>query len=968
MQGTSMSTPAVSGVVALMLQQYRITYFNDANSLKIPLPSIYKAVLCHTAADITQDPIENPGTNFVGPDYIYGYGAVDARRAVDAIRNKRFREGMILSENDEDIFTFNVKDGDGHLRVTLAWDDEAASQGDAPDNILKNDLDLLLIDPTGKTFYYPPWELDPDHPEIPAVRRSYTSEDEAGEHADRVNVVEQVLVDNPIAGTWTVKVKAHELPEPHQRYTIIAGDNDDDRLAGKVDIVMVLDRSGSMNEKASSTSTDKKITVLKEAADLFIRIMKPDIGNQLGLVQFNDDVVDFAADLQPYLQPLRTAPVGDPVTFMRDAVQSIDTGGNTSIGDGLNKARQYYMTYGLPANDRKVVLVTDGKENSESWIDDVKDSLKKHNIEVYPLGFGYGKGIDEQKLIDLAHATGGTYRITADELEFRKFFLEILAGAVNWSVITDPIMELERGRGFTHPVTVTADQDCVTFIAYWRDIADAVKLELIPPSEQAGVIGIDAARHGSRIRTGKSGHYVFYQLDFPLTGKWAGQWAGQWKMKVTRKDNSSVPKVPFSISALASGGAQLDAAFEHPGCRTGEIIRVKATLTRDGKPVTGAKLQAYALIPAKGTGNLLHDANVGIDRLTPGLKVNGDTVGMIDQKLQIIGKLAKQDIFKRLKATIELHDDGRHNDGGANDGIYGGSFDQTTVPGSYNFRFVAEYTPPGVSHPVTREWTKSIYNQVNIDPRHSGINIRLLDLITADNIPFYLYHIDIAPRDKFGNYMGPGYPVALTVVHPNGKTQTHTLNDTIDGAYTGEIRLAQSDVSAGVKLRIDIGGKPFATIDKLPAGKPTDKTWGISLHAGRTYPLGSFDKNYDSGLMLGLDIDYRLTPQLSMVGFLGYNRFSATFPAWNDTHWWNISANFKYQFSTNPIHPYINGGPGLYIPQNGTVQPGLNFGLGVDYNLNYNWTLELGGDYHHIFTGGSGTRFLVSRAGLIFTF
>lgn len=43
----------------------------------------------------------------------------------------------------------------------------------------------------------------------------------------------------PAAGIWTIKVKTSDLPEPYQRYSIIAGDQDDDRLGGQVDIMQV---------------------------------------------------------------------------------------------------------------------------------------------------------------------------------------------------------------------------------------------------------------------------------------------------------------------------------------------------------------------------------------------------------------------------------------------------------------------------------------------------------------------------------------------------------------------------------------------------------------------------------------------------------------------------------------------------------------------------------------------------------
>jgi hypothetical protein len=151
------------------------------------------------------------------------------------------------------------------------------------------------------------------------------------------------------------------------------------------------------------------------------------------------------------------------------------------------------------------------------------------------------------------------------------------------------------------------------------------------------------------------------------------------------------------------------------------------------------------------------------------------------------------------------------------------------------------------------------------------------------------------------------------------------------------------------------------------------KLYSVSLHLGFTIPIGNFNNNYDPGYSIGLDFDYHFTPKFSVVGLLGYNHFnSGSFLLsdilLSDTYWWNISANLKYEFTTNPLRAYVNGGPGIYIPKSGSIRPGLNFGLGLDYSLTSNWTIELGGEYHHIFTSGSDIEFIVPHIGVIYRF
>jgi opacity protein-like surface antigen len=104
------------------------------------------------------------------------------------------------------------------------------------------------------------------------------------------------------------------------------------------------------------------------------------------------------------------------------------------------------------------------------------------------------------------------------------------------------------------------------------------------------------------------------------------------------------------------------------------------------------------------------------------------------------------------------------------------------------------------------------------------------------------------------------------------------------------------------------------------------------------------------------------------VGLLGYNHLNSGSPSVSDTYWWNISANLKYEFTTSPLRPYANGGPGIYIPESGSTKPGFNVGLGLDYSLTSDWIIELGADYHHVFTSGSDTQFFVPHVGLIYRF
>lgn len=191
--GTSMSTPAVSGMLALTLQQYRITTGQPGAN---PLPSTLKALAIHGAVDLG-----NPG-----PDYKFGWGRVDAKNTVALTRKSSFREGSLFN-NQITSYTANVFACDTSLKATLVWDDVPATQNAVP--TLVNDLDLTLLAPNGTPYY--PYLLDPNNPNSPALRGP-----------DHRNNVEQVVVASPMPGAWIIRVQGFAVPQGPQRFSLVS--------------------------------------------------------------------------------------------------------------------------------------------------------------------------------------------------------------------------------------------------------------------------------------------------------------------------------------------------------------------------------------------------------------------------------------------------------------------------------------------------------------------------------------------------------------------------------------------------------------------------------------------------------------------------------------------------------------------------------------------------------------------------
>ena len=199
MCGTSMAAPAVTGLSALLLEDFRARFPNRDD----PLNSTIKALLAHNAVE------HGPP----GPDYMSGYGSVRIEPTVLLMQAGDFFEEEV-GHNEVYRASALVSRGLPELKITLAWDDVAGTPNVR--SALLNDLELVVYDPSGSRHF--PWTLDPDHPDRPAVRT----------RADDVNNMEQVYTVLPTTNgaadaIWHVEVHGKRVAsEKRQRFSLCA--------------------------------------------------------------------------------------------------------------------------------------------------------------------------------------------------------------------------------------------------------------------------------------------------------------------------------------------------------------------------------------------------------------------------------------------------------------------------------------------------------------------------------------------------------------------------------------------------------------------------------------------------------------------------------------------------------------------------------------------------------------------------
>lgn len=159
--GTSMSSPATTGTLALLQELYK--NLNGGNLMKA---ATLKALAIHTAREAGTSP---------GPDFRFGWGLLDAKAAAETIINKDDQNIFIeeLSLASGATFEMNLTPKENEkITATLVWTDPAGPvltpSLNPTTKTLVNNLNLSLIDDGGTTQF--PWKLNAANPSAAATR------------------------------------------------------------------------------------------------------------------------------------------------------------------------------------------------------------------------------------------------------------------------------------------------------------------------------------------------------------------------------------------------------------------------------------------------------------------------------------------------------------------------------------------------------------------------------------------------------------------------------------------------------------------------------------------------------------------------------------------------------------------------------------------------------------------------------
>lgn len=158
-----------------------------------------------------------------------------------------------------------------------------------------------------------------------------------------------------------------------------------------LDVVLVFDRSGSMDDDGGSPP--QPITNAKNAASNFVDQLD-DTNDRSSLVSFSS-----SATLNQALTYDKSA--------VKSSINSLNAGGFTAIGDGIQTATNHLVANGRVNTKWSQVLLSDGVNNMGTNPITAANNAKNAGIVIYSIGLG--SGVSNATMSSIANITGGKY-------------------------------------------------------------------------------------------------------------------------------------------------------------------------------------------------------------------------------------------------------------------------------------------------------------------------------------------------------------------------------------------------------------------------------------------------------------------------------------------------------------------------------------------------------------------------------
>jgi hypothetical protein len=361
-----------------------------------------------------------------------------------------------------------------------------------------------------------------------------------------------------------------------------------------VAVMLVLDQSGSMGWLAGIDGATKRIDVLHQAASNFCQLVQAN--NGVGMVSFDQSAYP------GFNVTALTGAANDPnLLNMVNSVNNLQPQGATSIGNGIALGRTTLNPVAGFAK-KAMVVFTDGLENTSLFIADVMGSL---DAQTFAIGLGTAQQVSAGALNAITSHTGGFVLLSGplspsidDQFRLQKYFLQVLAGVSNSSVVTDPNGTIFPGGKVRIPFQLSeADIDTTAIL-----LTDRPGVEFLIETP-AGDVMTPASAPGLGAAFGVGTNMSYYRFTLPLALGAKPARAGTWFAVLELSDKQGGRDrvrggIRYSFSVQAFTNIRMDARLSQNSLQPGATVTISATLTEYGLPVDHrAGVQAEIELP-----------------------------------------------------------------------------------------------------------------------------------------------------------------------------------------------------------------------------------------------------------------------------------------------------------------------------------------------------------------------------------
>lgn len=364
------------------------------------------------------------------------------------------------------------------------------------------------------------------------------------------------------------------------------------------DVMLVIDRSGSMNQQDSSGQS--KLQVALQAADLFADLLEGAApagqANRVGIASYASSAGNASLNLIPPVTADATLrQPGQPFPTTLAAITAAGGGGCTSIGGGIEAALAAICPGGNCANvpdpppagtnrRKGLLLLTDGVENvapclrpavgppgpgcGNQCFGAALDATKLYDAQVCAVGFGTASSLNGDLLTTFAERQGGIYMQSPSQgpdgtwIDLKDFYAKCFGQLSNEFVGLDPSGVLAPDQPASETVEYTACGDSkLTFVAGWKKDVQPGDLRLLVTAPSGDLVSAaDPAVDSSTQAT-----WDFDRVRLP----YRGSAAGAWRARLIRPHRTIVNGFASDVFADFEQGVLLVRDEIHRLCPTG---------------------------------------------------------------------------------------------------------------------------------------------------------------------------------------------------------------------------------------------------------------------------------------------------------------------------------------------------------------------------------------------------------------